>query len=145
MAAVPAPASPEPPALDEPAPAPGPAARPAQAAVRPASYLAISLLFSILVFAFFLVGEKGFLKVRQQRRDLQRLQREVAALDAENRRLQSEVTALRNDPRAVEKIAREKLGLVRPGEVVLVLPEGWETRVSPTPSPPPTSPPPTTR
>jgi cell division protein FtsB len=53
----------------------------------------------------------------------------VAVLDAENRKLEAEVAALRNDPKAAEKVAREKLNLVRPGEVVIMLPEGWKTRV----------------
>ena len=110
-------------------PARGPAARPDRPHVKPASYLLLSLLFSGLVFAFFLVSEKGFLQVRRQRRELLRAQTDVTALDAENRKLEAEVTALKTDPKAAEKVAREKLNLVRPGEVVVMLPRGWKTRV----------------
>lgn len=115
----------------------GPAARPDGGHVRPASYLLMSLLFSFLVFAFFLVSEKGFLQVRRQRQQLSRIQAEVAALDAENRKLEAAVAALKSDPKAAEKIAREKLNLVRPGEIVVLLPEGWQSRVQPAPEPPP--------
>lgn len=107
----------------------GPAARPDRPHVKPASYLLLSLLFSGLVFAFFLVSEKGFLQVRRQRLQLARAQTEVTALDAENRKLEAEVAALKTDPKAAEKVAREKLNLVRPGEVVVMLPKGWKTRV----------------
>jgi cell division protein FtsB len=110
--------------------APASGARP-DARVRSTSYVAVSLLFSVLVFGFFLVSGRGLLQVRRQRMRLADMQAEVARLDAENRRLEEEVTALQNDPEAVEKIARETLNLVKPGEVVLILPEGWEARVKP--------------
>jgi cell division protein FtsB len=115
---------------------PGPAARPDGRHLSPSSYFAVSLVFSALVFGFFLVSDRGFLHARRQRNQLAKLQAEVSALDAENRRLEAEVAALNGDPRAVEKIAREQLNLVRPGEVVLVLPDGWRTRVRP-PAPAP--------
>jgi cell division protein FtsB len=108
-----------------------PAARPEPAAVKPASYFLLSLVFSALLFALFFVGDRGFLQVRRQRAQLRAAQEEVAKIDAENRKLEAEVAALKNDPRALEKIAREKLGLAKPGEVVVVLPEGWEKRVRP--------------
>ena len=114
---------------DTPAPASG--ARPDGRHVRPASYVAISLVFSLLVFGFFLLSPSGLLKVRKQRIQLAAMQADVEKLYAENLRLEEEVVALKTDPKAVEKIARETLNLVRPGEVVLLLPEGWQARVKP--------------
>jgi cell division protein FtsB len=114
---------------DTPAPASG--ARPDARQVRPGSYVAISLVFSAFVFGFFLLSPSGLLKVRKQRIQLAAMQADVEKLYAENRRLEEEVVALKTDPKAVEKIARETLNLVRPGEVVLLLPEGWQTRVKP--------------
>ena len=53
------------------------------------------------------------------------LQAEQVDLDAQNERmrrevrdLQREVEALRSDPGAIERIARDELGMVRPGEVI---------------------------
>jgi len=46
----------------------------------------------------------------------------VAALEAERDRLTAEIRRLETDPRAVEKAAREKLGLAAPGEKVVVDP-----------------------
>jgi cell division protein FtsB len=114
---------------DTPAPASG--ARPDAPHVKPTSYIAISLLFSVVVFGFFLVSERGLLQVRRQRLQLTIMQAQVAELDADNRKLEAEVEALKNDPMAVEKIARETLNLVKPGEIVLILPEGWQARVKP--------------
>jgi len=113
-----------------------PGARPDPRHVSPASYVMVSLLFSALVFGFFLVSEKGLLQVRRQRVELATAQAEVAKLYADNEKMDAEVQALRNDPKAVEKIARETLNLVKPGEIVLVLPEGWRTRVRPPESEP---------
>lgn len=114
---------------DTPAPASG--ACPEVTHVRSTSYVAVSLLFSALVFGFFLVSERGLLQVRRQRLELAIMQAEVAELDVDNRKLEAEVEALQNDPTAVEKIARETLNLVKPGEIVLLLPEGWQARVRP--------------
>ncbi len=111
-----------------------PAARPEGHHVRPASYVLVSLLLSALFFGIFLVSDRGLLQLRKQRLQIVKAREEVAQLEADNKRLAAEVAALRTDPRALEKIAREELNLVKPGEVVLVLPDGWERRVKP-PSP----------
>lgn len=116
-----------------------PAARPEGRHVRPASYVLVSLLLSALFFGIFLVSDRGLLQLRKQRLQIVKAREEVAQLEADNKRLEAEVAALRTDPRALEKIAREELNLVRPGEVVIVLPDGWERRVKPAaPAPAPT-------
>ena len=108
-----------------------PAARPEGHHVRPASYVLVSALLSVLFFGIFLVSDRGLLMVRRQRLQLAKARAEVAELEAGNKRLEAEVAALKSDPRALEKVAREQLNLVKPGEVVLVLPDGWERRVKP--------------
>jgi cell division protein FtsB len=118
-------------------PAPVSGARPDAPRVRPVSYVAVSILFSALVFGFFLVNEHGLLQVRRQRLTLAKMQAEVSQLDGDNRKLEAEVAALKSDPKALEKTARETLNLVRPGEVVLILPEGWQARVKPPAAPDP--------
>ena len=57
-----------------------------------------------------------------------RLQREVASMTdrnqrtvEENRALLREIEGLRTDPKALERAAREELGFVKPGEVVINL------------------------
>lgn len=109
----------------------GPAARPERPHVHPLSYVGFSLALSFLLFVFFLAGDRGFLQVRKQRAQVGALQAEIAAIDERNRALEKEVARLTNDPAAVEKIARENLQLVAPGDVVLVLPAGFEEKVTP--------------
>jgi cell division protein FtsB len=59
----------------------------------------------------------------EQRERSESLRGEIAELRRENSRLASEIAALRQDPRAVERIAREELGLARPGELVFIIRE----------------------
>jgi len=121
--------------LDEPA-ATGPAARPERPHVHPLSYAGFSLVLSFLLFVFFLAGDRGLLQVRKQRSQVAALQAEVSALAERNSALEKEVERLAKDPAAVEKIAREDLQLVAPGDVVLVLPPGFEEKVTPKRTPP---------
>ena len=48
---------------------------------------------------------------------------EIEALRSENLQLSSEILDLRQSPRAVERVAREELGLARPDETVLLIRE----------------------
>jgi len=79
------------------------------------------LTVSILLLAVF--NEKGALQVHAQARKLNVIESEIQKLDTENQQLTTDIQALRTDPTAIEKLAREELKLVKPGEVVLVLPE----------------------
>ena len=76
-------------------------------------------------------GENGILHLRRLRAEVEALHRDVQALEVENERLTRAIGELRTDPAAVERIAREELGLVRPGERVLRFPRS---------SPPPAAP-----
>ncbi len=51
------------------------------------------------------------------------LRGELETLRAENARLSSEIAALRTSPRAIERLAREELGLARPDETVFLIRE----------------------
>lgn len=79
------------------------------------------LLVILTVTAFF--GKKGVMDIRRARRDLRALSGEVERLKGEKARLEREIERLENDPQAIEKLAREKFWLIKPGEKVVVLPE----------------------
>lgn len=66
-------------------------------------------------------NEEGVMHVFRERSRLQELSHSVEGLREENNRLRAEIKALREDPRAVERLAREDLGLSRPGEIVFIL------------------------
>ena len=73
-------------------------------------------------------GANGFLAFHQKTNESQKLDREIQALQQDNARRQEEIKALKSDPQAIEKEARQQLRYARPGEVVYTLP-------APTPTP----------
>jgi cell division protein FtsB len=78
-------------------------------------------LIALVVGSLF--GDRGMLHLMSQRERAERLQAEIQELRAENARIAAEIEALRRDPRAIERLAREELGLARPGETVFVIRE----------------------
>jgi cell division protein FtsB len=68
-------------------------------------------------------GDRGILNLVNKRRQVDELRGELEALRAENARLSSEIAALRTSPRAIERLAREELGLARPDETVFLIRE----------------------
>jgi cell division protein FtsB len=65
----------------------------------------------------------GLRKWRQLAREAGRVEAENREIVRENERLRREVRALQGDPAALERAAREDLGYVRAGEIVLKLDE----------------------
>ena len=83
------------------------------------------VVFGVLAAATLLLAvfnDHGLLKVHAQSQKLSNIQTEVEKIQAENKQLSDEIHALRTDPTTIEKLAREELRLVKPGEVVLVTP-----------------------
>ena len=68
-------------------------------------------------------GDRGILNLLGKRRQVEALRGELEGLRAENARLASEIAALRTSPRAIERLAREQLGLARPDETVFLIRE----------------------
>ncbi len=79
------------------------------------------LMLLLLMHGIF--GDHGYLAMRRARADVDRLREEIQKLNEENRRISGEVRALKNDPAAIERLAREEMGLARPGELIFRLPE----------------------
>jgi cell division protein FtsB len=84
-----------------------------------ATLASIIALVALIVGALF--GDRGVLHLLDQRRRAEALALEVDELQAENAAVASEIAALRSNPRAIERLAREELGLVRPGETVFLV------------------------
>jgi cell division protein FtsB len=68
-----------------------------------------------------LVGEKGLLAMMKARQEYRALEQSLARARAENVRLIEEARRLREDPAAIEDLARRELGLMRRGEKVFML------------------------
>jgi len=91
------------------------------ARVRLAPRAAVLFLSVFVVAIFAIAPTRAFLAQRSQ---LAELQRQASILEQENTTLQERSADLR-DPRTLERLARECLGMVRPGEVgFVVIPRG---------------------
>ena len=55
------------------------------------------------------------------RRQYDELSATLTRQRAENARLKDQADRLRNDPGAIEELARRELGLIRPGEKVFII------------------------
>ena len=71
-----------------------------------------------------LFGDMGVLAGIRQRRVASQLRSEVATLQIEHDALASDIQALNSNPFRIESIAREELGLARPGEIIFLFPSG---------------------
>jgi len=81
-----------------------------------AAVVAVLALAALLAYVF-VFSRHGYLRRRELSRENERLQGEMERLEDENARLREELNRL-DDPDAVEKLAREELGLVKDGETV---------------------------
>lgn len=80
---------------------------------------AVAIAFMLAVGS--LSAEGGFRRYARLKRDLHALEEKNARLTADNARLKREVQRVRTEPAAIERAAREQLGLVRSGEIVFNL------------------------
>jgi cell division protein FtsB len=68
-----------------------------------------------------LVGERGLLATLRARREYDLLSATISRQRADNARLRDEARRLREDPSAIEEVARRELGLIKPGEKVFII------------------------
>jgi cell division protein FtsB len=73
----------------------------------------------LVILAFTVFGERGLLNLVRYQKERQELVAEAERLKAENQRLREEIERLKNDPSLIERLAREELGMVKPGELVI--------------------------
>jgi cell division protein FtsB len=79
------------------------------------------LFVAALIVVDGLVGERGLLAMLRARRDYDVLSASIARQRADNARLRDEARRLREDPSAIEEVARRELGLIKPGEKVFII------------------------
>ena len=68
-----------------------------------------------------LVGEKGLMARMRAGREYQQQERALEKVRADNARLRETARRLRDDPAAIEAIAREELGWIRDGELLFII------------------------
>src|SRR5262245_20799284 len=79
-----------------------------------------ALITALLAYVPYLVYRgDGFVKLRKMHEDLDDFQKKNDALRVQNQELRREIRHLRSDPAAITAVARDELGLVKPGEIVI--------------------------
>jgi len=79
------------------------------------------LFIASIIIVDGLVGDRGLLAMLRARHEYDELAASISRQRAENARLREQARRLREDPSAIEEIARRELGLIKPGERVFIL------------------------
>ena len=80
----------------------------------------VYLIAAVLVLAVFFPSLVKLQELQEQNRILED---RIEVLTKYNRQLREELNRLENDPTYIEKIARDKLGMVKKGELLYRVPE----------------------
>ncbi len=86
---------------------------------------AVMLLSGVLTVIFvisFVFSDRGISELQRSRQRVDVLRSDIHTLEAENVRLKSDIESVKRSTFAVERIAREDLGMARKGETVYMLP-----------------------
>ena len=80
--------------------------------------LTLSLMFFALMVFIASLSEDGLLAVYRMENELTELKMDNERLKVNNNYLRLDIQGLKTDPAGIEKVAREKLNFVKPGELV---------------------------
>ncbi|MFQ3573424.1 MAG: septum formation initiator family protein [Thermodesulfovibrionales bacterium] len=82
-------------------------------------YSTVSIVIIYLICVV-LLGDMGLIKYTRLTKTALQLESEIRSLEDDNRRIRSEVKALKEDPYFIEKHAREEFGLARKDEYIFL-------------------------
>jgi cell division protein FtsL len=85
----------------------------------------LGLLVLVLV-VHDIFGTHGYLAMRRTQQEIKKVQADLQQLNKENLQLEEEVRDLKTDRHKIEIIARDELGLARPGEVIIKIPQSQQ-------------------
>ncbi|HEX7181921.1 MAG TPA: septum formation initiator family protein [Thermoanaerobaculia bacterium] len=100
---------------------------------RPVLGASVLLFLAVLAIA----GLKSYRDLESARQSEHLLENRIEATEQQIGRLRNRIDRLRTDPGALERHAREDLGMVRPGDVIIELPQPEEKKAAPVPPPAP--------
>ena len=81
-------------------------------------FFAVTGIVSVYLLISFLFYDIGFIKYIKMRGEHNRISEDIKRLQEGNKSLREEVKSLKTDPDYIEAYAREKLGLVKEGEII---------------------------
>ena len=83
---------------------------------------------AVILLVNAIVGDRGLLETWRARREYGVLVGGISTLRDENRTMRDEARLLREDPSRIETLARRDLGLLRKGEILVVVRTSDTTR-----------------
>jgi cell division protein FtsB len=86
-----------------------------------AGMLVLSIFAGVAIFSFFRHTGIGELQIARKR--VAALHSDIVRAEGENARLRAEIESVKRSTFAVERIAREDLGMSKRGEIVYMLPK----------------------
>lgn len=92
-------------------------------------------LFVLALVVHDIFGTHGFIAMRRTQLEIQKVRKDIDRLNSENVQLSDQVKALKTDPHAIERIAREELQRAKQGEVIIRYPNLPPPTDSPSPKP----------
>lgn len=81
-----------------------------------------AVIFLLLIAGALLIAVWYFPLIRQNealRKQILRLEAQIQKEEETSKQLRAAIESLRSDPKAVERLARERLGYAKPGETVV--------------------------
>lgn len=89
--------------------------------------LKVVVLFASVLFVVFAISfvfsDRGLPELQHARTRVAGLRGDIDKLQAENARLRAEIESVKKSSYAIERIAREDLGMSKQGEIVYMLPK----------------------
>ncbi len=80
--------------------------------------LVLPILLGLAVYYALFGGEYSLLELRQARSEIAAQEEELNLLRGENEYLRARADSLQNDSATLEKLARERFGMIRDGEIL---------------------------
>jgi cell division protein FtsB len=81
------------------------------------------LVFTMVAVPLLMFDEKSFPRYQSLKAELERSDTNAKQLTREVEALKRQVSRLRDDPQAVERIARDELGMIRSDELIFQFPQ----------------------
>src|SRR5512146_1483216 len=75
-----------------------------------------------LIAAHVLFGTNGWMAYEKKKTEYRKVTEDVQRMQQENAQLEAQIKALKTDPKAIEKEAREQLRYAKPDDIVYVMP-----------------------
>ena len=61
--------------------------------------------------------------MRRTQKEIDQIREQIVKMNDQNKTLTDQVSSLKSDPKSIERIAREEMGLARPGEMIFKIPD----------------------